>query len=477
MLAVHLRINDSQTRLPIPIRIMISGPDGESYAPLGSSVEFSLGFGEDVGCRIRQGQATAFHVPGQCEIRLPSGKPLRVRATKGLEYQPLDETVTLGAGQMALRFEMSRWWNRNDDGWMAADARAHFQTPHSAALESAAEDLDLTNLLVREHLYLASDGNTYQSTPNLAAWSGQSPALSMHDSLIVVNTWNTHRLLGSLGLLNSHRPIYPLAFGQPYSSDDWSLVDWCQQCHRKKGLVTWTDAFQPEGGEALVAAILGQIDALEWSAGPRKVPLIQWYYRLLNAGVRLPLVGASAKSNNRVSLGSIRTYAMVDSQNRTYSGWVEAVRSGRTFVTNGPILKQTETANGWMVHAECMTAFERLEIVRDGEVVSSTVPVKENARWIARLEHGHTTNSCWIAARCVGGESPLDPGATNFAHSSPVFGDSKIRDEESVHALIGCIDRVRDWAGSQAQFSESKWRDQLLKNCSEAEGILRSAIR
>ncbi len=477
MLAVHLRINDSETHQPIPVRIMITGPDGESYAPLGATAEFSLGFGEDVGGKIRQGQAVAYHVSGQCEIRLPAGWPLRIRATKGLEYQPLDQVVTLGAGQMALRFEMSRWWNRAEDGWMTADARSHFQSPHSAALESAAEDLDLTNLLVREHLYLASDGNTYQSTPNHAAWSGQSPALSLHDSQVVVNTWNTHRVLGNIALLNSHRPVYPLVFGQPYSSDDWSLVDWCQQCHRKKGLVTWTDAFQPEGGEALVAAILGQIDALEWSASPRKVPLIQWYYRLLNAGIRLPLVGASAKSSNRVALGSIRTYAQVDPQNRTYAGWIDAVRAGRTFVTNGPILRQTQSANSWSVHAECLTSFEKLEMVRDGDVVSSSVPAKEKGLWIVSLEHEFSTEYGWMAARCVGGESPLDSGATNFAHTSPIYGVSKTHDEKSIHALIGCLERVRDWAGTQAQFLEAKWRDQLLRNCTEAEGILRSALK
>src|SRR5207237_291298 len=81
--------------------------------------------------------------------------------------------------------------------------------------------------------------------------------------------------------------------------DDWSVCDWCDQCHRKGGLVVWVDAFEPAGGlvggEALVAAVLGKIDAVEVSPEPRKTPLLPWVYRLWDAGFRVPLVGASGK--------------------------------------------------------------------------------------------------------------------------------------------------------------------------------------
>ena len=48
------------------------------------------------------------YIDGACEMPLPAGVPLRVQAAKGPEYTPLDETVTLGAGQIALRFAIER---------------------------------------------------------------------------------------------------------------------------------------------------------------------------------------------------------------------------------------------------------------------------------------------------------------------------------------------------------------------------------
>ena len=43
--------------------------------------------------------------------------------------------------------------------------------------------------------------------------------------------------------------------------------------------------------------------------------------------------------SNRVLLGSPRTYARLQAgQEFTYKAWIEAVRAGRTFVTNGPLL-------------------------------------------------------------------------------------------------------------------------------------------
>src|SRR5205807_2509451 len=95
----------------------------------------------------------------------------------------------------------------------------------------------------------------------------------------------------------------------------WTLADWCDQCHRKAGLVVWTGSQQllPEsttsvddepaespfncvGGEALANLLLARVDAVEldmegWTPS---TPAPIWY-DLLNLGYRIPLVGASRK--------------------------------------------------------------------------------------------------------------------------------------------------------------------------------------
>ena len=80
MLNVHLRINDAATSQPTPVRLCVSGPGGTVFAPLGRTLDFPAGCNEDVGGHLRCGRERWYATPGACEVALPSGVPLRVRA-------------------------------------------------------------------------------------------------------------------------------------------------------------------------------------------------------------------------------------------------------------------------------------------------------------------------------------------------------------------------------------------------------------
>ena len=279
MLNVHLRITDAATTRPTPVRVRVTAADGTHFPPLGPPAEFPAARNADVGGHLWVGREKWWYVDGACEIPLPPGVPLRVQVAKGPAFVPLDETVTLGAGHISLRFTISRWTDSRADGWVSVDTRCHFISPHAALLEAQAEGVDVVNLLATPFPVLALDANTYATTPNLLAFSGQVPALERDGSSVVVNTFNTHPVLGKVAILNSHRPVFPLTFGGE-ETDDWGVCDWCDQCHRKKGLTVWADAFEPAagliGGEALIAAILGKIDAIEVIGEARKAPLLPW---------------------------------------------------------------------------------------------------------------------------------------------------------------------------------------------------------
>jgi hypothetical protein len=171
---------------------------------------------------------------------------------------------------MALRFAIERWIDPNKDGVYSGDTRCHFLTPHSALLEGEAEGLNVVNLLARVHHIPGQDGQLYPTVANLDAFSGEKCSLGRERHLVAVNTLNTHPVLGRLGLLNCHRIVHPLTFGGLDAADDWSFSDWANRCHRKNGLVIWCDAFRQDeglpGGEACVALILGQVNAVELDA-------------------------------------------------------------------------------------------------------------------------------------------------------------------------------------------------------------------
>jgi hypothetical protein len=471
MLNVHLRFTDSICKALLPVRLRITGPTGGTFVPLGRLPIFPCGRAEELGGHARLGGENFVTIDGGCEVPLPAEVSLRIRASHGPEYELLDQVVVLKPGQMALRFELTRWPIARE-GWVSGDLRAHFLSPHAAALEGASEGLDFVQVLARSSSMLARDGNTYPVFSNICEFSGQVPALTAHGCDVFVNTLNTHPMLGSLALLNSHRIVHPLSFGGVDGPDDWSLCDWADQCHRKKGLVVWVDAFRPEasllGGEALVARILGKIDAIEFDSQPRSQPFLPWYYRMLNAGFLTPLVGSSGKESNRTALGSMRTYVQLGE-----GGWVEAVRAGRTFTSNGPLLDLTVVDGVATASVESQVPFEKLELVQNGRVVATAV-ANAGTRFTAEVKC-EDVPSGWLAARCIGGAgSSLYPGGPVFAHTSPIQLGAVPEDVRStaIGQLRECVTSTQEWIESEGRFSTPKSKEQMLAKCEEALAVL-----
>lgn len=453
MFNVHVRVNDGATGKPTPVRLRITDAQGVYRPPLGRLASFPTAPGVEVGDQVMLGGEEFAYIDGACEVPLPAG-PLTVRISKGPEYRPVEETISLAAGRMALRFTISRWTDDRAESWYAGDIRAHDLTPHSALLEGSAEGLAVVQLLARERP---------GSMRNVSAFSGTAPVLSSPDCQVVVNTFNLHSALGRVALLNCHRPVYPLSSGPP-GVDDWSVADWCDQCHRKKGLVVWCESGEDDG-EALASLILGKVDAFEVRSFGEE---IDRYYRLLACGFRPTLVGGSGKDSNSVPLGRVRTYARLDAGAEfAAAAWIDAVRAGRTFATSGPLLSlrvggcepggvvSVEQGRAVSIRAEVRSAtpFGTLEILAGGEAIATGGS--------ATLEVDYRPErSTWIAARC--------PGS---AHTSPVWVEVPGRpmrpSSEAIAPLLSRLDEALGYVAG-ANCPSEKHRDHYAS-------VLRSA--
>jgi len=475
VLNVHFRVNDATTGKPTPVRLRISDAAGEWYVPWGRYRDFPTGRHEQVGGCVYLDGTKYVYIDGSCELPLPAGVPVTVDISKGPEYLPIRETVTLGAGQMAMRFNLTRWIDTHADGWITADARVHDLNPCDAWLEAAAEGVDFAHVLLTEHDMPSQDGHLYRSVPNLTAFSGQQSAIEKDGVTVAVNTFHSHPVLGHVGLLHSHRPIFPLSFGGDEATDDWSICDWCDQCHRKGGLTVLAEPFT---GEGLIAAILGKIDAVEWAPGGESA-FLPAYYRLLNAGIRIPLVGASGKCGNRTAVGAMRTYARSE---RTLPGWVDAVRAGRTFVTNGPLIdlrvndkvpptdNHREHPQAFHIDAKARsgTPFEQLEIIANGEVVAMVAG--DGSPCEAEINHDVMPfRGGWSAVRVRG------PGGL-IAHTSPIWldfeGTKTVVDARAVAAIRKQVEATREWAEQVGRYEVPKRRTALLERCDAATELL-----
>lgn len=487
MLAVHVRINDEATGRPVPVWLRITDATGRYLPPLGRLADFATAPGRDVGGQVRLRSETFAFVDGACEARLPPGE-LTIEIERGFEYSALSRQVHLTAGQLSLRLSIGRWIDWSEQGWIAGDVRAHELTPRAAALEGAASGLSVVQLLARQRP--ARDGEPPALT-GLLDFSGTEPALEAYGCHVAVNTLNEHPVLGAVALLNSHRPVFPMRFGAPDGPDDWSVADWCDQCHRKKGLVVWPDlprltADCPQG-EALAALILGKIDAYE--IGPLTDPhadVVANYHRLLDCGLRPVLVGGSGKESNAAVLGSMRTYARGDN-------WIDAVRAGRTFVTTGPLLSlsvadqgpgsviRAEKGQRVRLRAEAQSAvpFDSLDLLVNGEIQLSKTA--SGNRTAALLETDLTIErGTWIAATCY---SPMRQrtGPCVFAHTNPVFvevPDEPLRPSgEVAQPLLDVLARTRSWVQTEARCETDRQRQHLLEILDEATARLTAARR
>ncbi len=480
----------------IPVRMSIVSPEGKSFVPLGRSSEFPIGFGEQVSSELYLDKKVHCYFDGNGEISLPTQTPLELQLSKGLRYRPRQQTWQGKSGQLTFRLSLEKdrhscFW---DDNWITGDARIHFCEPHSAWLGAAAEDIQVANLLLTERNIPSFDGHQYQHIDHLEAYSGNTPLLEKNGHVVSVNTFHQHAVLGHLALLHTHRPIFPLRSGFELSSSNeststfgthWSLVDWCDQAHRKNGFTVWCNANRFQNNqrlsEGVVAAILQKIDFIEFDSFDYKEPFLPFWYAILNSGCCLGIIGSSARSNNCTPIGAMRTYAYCPFKELSiYERWVHGLQHGATFVTNGPLLdltinghspgstillKENSPSDSPLSVRIKLIAYlpkgtERLELIVNGQIYKQFKASPEN-RWIEKEEEVPILENSWVAARCWSTESVSPyPQQPIFAHTSPIYIKTPQQkwayDKKAIASLMKIIGETRFYLESIAS-----WNDQI----------------
>jgi hypothetical protein len=431
---VHVRVLDEDTGRPVPCRVHFSSPEGVPYQPHGHHDHVNSDLGTwhiDVGGDLRLGRLTYAYIDGTCQGWLPTGEVV-VDVARGFEYEPLRESIRIERGQRELELRLTRWTSSNDRGWYSGDSHVHFLSAQGSLTEQQAEDLNVVNLLQSQWGSLFTNTEDFTGRP-----------FSTEDGRHV--TWvsqeNRQHMLGHLVLWGLQRPVMPWCtdglteaeFGGALEATE---SDWADQCHEQGGTVVIPHFPQPNGEPATLIAT-GRADAVEmiW----QHPSFHQEYYRYLNCGYRLPLVGGTDKMSSEVPVGLYRTYARLGDEPFSYDAWRRAVVAGRTFLSGGPLLTlhvdghdigDTVRINGPGTVAVAATAesvfpLSTLEIVQNGEVVAATAG--DGVRRLSLAVDIQVDGDCWLAARC-GGPSHFDGpvhhdvwGRGVFAHTSPVY--------------------------------------------------------
>ena len=455
---VHVTVLDDETNKPVPCRVHFRSPEGIPYQPHGyhNQVNSNLGTWHiDVGGDMRLGQITYAYIDGTCQGWLPRGDVI-ADVARGFEYEPLRTQVKIEPGQRELTLRLKRWTNMNAERWFSGDSHVHFLSTQGSHTESQGEDLNVVNLLQSQWGSLFTNTEEFTGGPSLSRDG---------NNIVYISQENRQHFLGHLILWGLKRPVMPWCSDGPSEAEpggtlEITMSDWADQCREQGGTVIIPHLPSPNG-EPVALIATGRADGIEMLRHD-SFPHIE-YYRYLNCGYRLPLVGGTDKMSSDVPVGIYRTYAYVpEDEEFNYDNWCRSVTLGRTFHSGGPIIQftvdgqrvgdtlqmsgpGTVEVEAW---AESIFPIHTLQVVQQGRVVASTEEDGGTRRLTLKAKvkvDGHT----WLAARCGGPNYSSIPHLDGwqrgiFAHTSPIYvacgGEWWLFDKEAAQYMLTLID-------------------------------------
>lgn len=463
---LHGRIVDSATGRPTPVRLAFRSKEGRYIPPYGHRTEINDAWFQDYGADMILMDTSFAYVDGAFQVELPLGEVF-VEITKGFEYVPVRRKLRIEPGQTELKLEISRLADFRSRGWATGDTHVHFLSPSTAILEGQAEGVNLINLLTSQW------GDLFTNVGDLF----QGPLTSRDgETLVWVGTENRQHILGHIGLLGGQgAPVYPMCASGPsesYLGDPlWSsIAEWADACHEREGLAVAVHFPYPTG-EIAADIVLGKIDAVEirptFSEHFNALNILDWY-RYLNCGYRLPIVGGTDKMSPWMPVGAERTYAYLGQEEFNFANWAKAVRQGNTFMTSGPLLlfqadgqppgaEITLGSGGGTIEvraeAKSFVPFHLLEVVLNGRVVASRED-RNGSREMSLKEKVQVTGPGWLAARCASRLETVTWWQLRIcAHTSPVYlrvPDQELFSEPAAAYLLTLIEGSLTWVDNLA---------------------------
>jgi hypothetical protein len=347
--------------------LRLTSPDGARW-----SVTDGTGgawFAEGVPAKWDSADRPFFHTdPGPTDLTVPAG-PLHVVAARGIEFARLEVDVTPAVGEtVTVAYDPQRRFDPAADGWYGADLHVHLNYSGDHVLEPAdAVRMQRGEGLALMHLTAGNLGGALVYDEELLEATAGTD-LRAAGALVRAGLEFRNPMLGhvhGLGLTGVPELRYT---GEEGTDHAW---DWppnsvaCGQMRDLGAVTTYAhpvfapgddadgdpdDLFRPfrmvEARELVADAALGLVDAVELVSCFDDHGAVVLYHHLLSCGLRLAATAGTdaflsfargpAPASNPPGWG--RVYAQLGDAPLCTAAFTDAVRAGRTIVTNGPWL-------------------------------------------------------------------------------------------------------------------------------------------
>jgi len=489
-LEVHMK--DDATGQPTPARVYVLASDGKTYVPANAFQRAST----------RPVKGDFFDAEPHFVVDVPAGD-VNLEAVKGIEYTPLDQTVTVQADSIAeCQMDLRRMIHMNALGWYSGTDHTHMNyggnlhnTPENMMFMGNAEDLNVIGDKICN-----KDNRIF----DWQFFTGEPSPLSTPNRILIFGEEYRPPFYGHINLINLKKHlISPFTTGYeqtgieslyPSNTDIFRIA-------REEGALggyvhPWSQDPVKSGYAVArgfpVDLALGTFDYLEiLTRASHFTNSSKIWHRALNCGFKIT---ASAGEDSILSLhgtpvlGASRIYAYLG-QKLTWDGWVDAIRHGRTFVTNGPLIefKVNGQIPGSEIHLPAeggavdvfgqfhsIVPVDRLELYFNGAVVD-TMPVANGAKDGVFRKRVPVTRSGWFTFRAISNEShhPVDDIYV-VAETSPVYvycGNEAIRSREDAEYFIRWIDDITRQAEAHPGWRSERERKHVLDQFAEAKRI------
>ncbi len=464
-----------------PARVYVSGSDGLSYtARRLARITWSSG-------------EYFYHSTGAVdEIRLPVGRA-SIEAVRGFEYEPAQESADLQEGRVTvLNLPLKRREDLAAEGWHSGDVHIHanynnheFITPEDVRDQVQAEDLNVANMMVANsngpHIH---DEQYFEGRPNRVS--------TARHIVYWVEEMRNAGVYGHMCLIGLKSLVRPQHTGFANSAWPWDYPpnhNQALEANRQGGAATYAhpgynftaDPQTMSARELPVDLALGSINAMDVLSNANEDASTPMWYRLLNTGLRCAIsAGTDSFTNRRHHWipGGQRVY-VEGAAKLDYQGWVDGFKAGRSFATNGPIVRFT--VDGKTPGAELRLAspralaiearvssivpFETVEVVANGQVVATARAASDGRS--AHLKTNYTPQqSVWLGARVRG---PYHRLLANdrfvYAHTSPVYclvGGRKIGQPEDARFFMEWIDKLMASVEKRGRYANEDQKGEVL---------------
>jgi TolB protein len=386
-----------------------------------------------------------FYSDGQIELIAPAGR-VSISAVHGFETPERTEQATVKANATTnVKLDLERIWDASGSGWYSGDNHFHLNyggtsrlTPGDLILPMQGEALDVATPL------LANLHNRFLEQ-NLWGWSRTEAPIILFGQEV-----RSH-FLGHIELIGTDELFWPWVWGpgyELYRSDDRINAEALRFARDQGGLggyvhpVAVEDPFTPENYDEvpigfIADAVLGEVDLIELAClWTDEVGTGALWHAVLNLGIPLAASGGSDVMMDyyrTMAVGSTRVYVK-PAGDLTPASYLQAVKQGRSFISNGPMLEFEVNGMGpgnavdvskgsvnWTLNVHSALPLDSLEIIVNGAVVDKQAGLTEagSKRYSGTLE---VPSGGWVTARVLGPDGGW-PGLDSylFAETSPVW--------------------------------------------------------